>query len=78
VTTIEDAYIGRLANVVIEVDVRARRVWCLRCAVRTWYVASQDGGAHSCGYSLSLYGPFEELPSFCPTPTPLEPRWAAR
>lgn len=54
---------------------RIRIVWCLRCAVRIQWVPSQDGYTHSCGYGLSLYGPFEPQPSLFREPEPLRPRW---
>lgn len=54
---------------------KTRVVWCLRCAVRLQWAPAQDSYTHFCGYPLSLYGPFEEPPSFFPTPWPLDPVW---
>jgi hypothetical protein len=52
-----------------------RLVWCLNCVRQVQWVPGQDSHLHGCGHSLSPYGPFEERPSFFPTPKPLKPVW---
>lgn len=52
------------------------RVWCHSCLLQAlWCPALDSGNCPDCGYGLSRYAPFEQLPTLCPIPPPLKPSW---
>lgn len=52
------------------------RIWCHSCLLQGFWCPALDGSdCPECGYKLSLYGPFEQMPTLGPTPKPLKPSW---
>lgn len=57
---------------------QTKTIYCNRCVTsRPWSMVLDGGACPDCGYTLSLYGPFEHPPSLDKYPAPQEPRWSA-
>lgn len=56
--------------------VELKLVYCNSCVTSMEWSPALDGSqCHVCGFTLSLYGPFEQLPTLVPEPMPFERSW---